>query len=195
MAQTMPASFCKVSHLTPDSAGHHLALRVHAVELVCERALPAPPAATAAAPEAEGASRRGVGGGTVRPAGAAVVAAATPARVAEVTVGDATGCVVMSLRGAQLAGPAACPGAAIVVRNGRVDMFDGYMRLRVDKWGSIAAHPDEALDGGGTQAEAGQHQQPQQQPEGVRDGVPPPPDTVDLANNVSAVAWVWEADV
>jgi replication factor A1 len=29
------------------------------------------------------------------------------------------------------------PGASIIVRNSKVEMFKGYMRLSVDKWGKI----------------------------------------------------------
>jgi replication factor A1 len=30
------------------------------------------------------------------------------------------------------------PGSTIEVRNGRIEMFKGFMRLTVDKWGKIA---------------------------------------------------------
>jgi replication factor A1 len=34
------------------------------------------------------------------------------------------------------------PGRTVVLRNARVDMFKGYMRLAVDKWGKIEAATD-----------------------------------------------------
>ena len=29
------------------------------------------------------------------------------------------------------------PGASVIIRNGKIDMFKGSMRLAVDKWGRI----------------------------------------------------------
>ena len=109
------ATYGSVVDLTPDSTGHNLVLRVHAVEVVVERKKSRPVFA---------------GGG----------ADDDVLRIAEVVCGDATGAVVLSLRGSQIS--LAVPGSALVVRNARVDMFRGFMRLRVDKWGKIAVHPD-----------------------------------------------------
>jgi len=36
------------------------------------------------------------------------------------------------------------PGNTIVVRNSKIDMFKGFMRLAVDKWGSIKQAPQPA---------------------------------------------------
>ena len=33
-------------------------------------------------------------------------------------------------------------GKTIIVRNAKIDMFKGYMRLAVDKWGKIEKAPD-----------------------------------------------------
>ncbi len=35
------------------------------------------------------------------------------------------------------------PGATVIVRNAKIDMFKGFMRLAVDKWGALktAVHP------------------------------------------------------
>lgn len=35
------------------------------------------------------------------------------------------------------------PGTTLVIRNGRVDMFKGVMRLSVDKWGKLERAPDD----------------------------------------------------
>eukprot|EP01122_Echinamoeba_exundans_P000799 TRINITY_DN10731_c0_g1_i1.p1 TRINITY_DN10731_c0_g1~~TRINITY_DN10731_c0_g1_i1.p1 ORF type:complete len:175 (-),score=59.64 TRINITY_DN10731_c0_g1_i1:252-737(-) len=56
-------------------------------------------------------------------------------RVAEAIVGDSTGCVIATLRNEQI--DAAQPGNLIEVRNGKIEMFKGYMRLVVDKWGKV----------------------------------------------------------
>jgi replication factor A1 len=34
------------------------------------------------------------------------------------------------------------PGKTIIVRNAKIDMFKGFMRLAVDKWGKIENAPD-----------------------------------------------------
>lgn len=36
------------------------------------------------------------------------------------------------------------PGSHIIVRNSRIRMFKGFMRLSVDKWGNITADPEES---------------------------------------------------
>ena len=120
-----PASYCTVQDLTPGSTGHNIVLRVHAVEVVVERK------------SSVGGGGRGVEGGEY---GARRAGGGRVLRIAEVVAGDATGAVVLSLRDEQIA--MAVPGEALVLRNARVDMFRGFMRLRVDKWGKITAHPD-----------------------------------------------------
>lgn len=36
------------------------------------------------------------------------------------------------------------PGQTIIVRNGKVDMYKGFMRLAVDKWGKLEKAPEPA---------------------------------------------------
>jgi len=60
----------------------------------------------------------------------------TKIRVAECVVGDETGIITLTARNDQI--DVVQPGNTIVVRNGKVDMFeDKFMRLAVDKWGTI----------------------------------------------------------
>jgi len=56
-------------------------------------------------------------------------------RVAEAVVGDQTGCITLTARNEQI--DPLVPGATVVVRNAKIDMFKGFMRLAVDKWGSL----------------------------------------------------------
>eukprot|EP01006_Ploeotia_vitrea_P035833 TRINITY_DN65940_c10_g5_i1.p1 TRINITY_DN65940_c10_g5~~TRINITY_DN65940_c10_g5_i1.p1 ORF type:complete len:176 (+),score=95.44 TRINITY_DN65940_c10_g5_i1:71-529(+) len=60
---------------------------------------------------------------------------ATMLTIAEALVGDETGCILLTLRNEQIA--VAQPGTTINIRNCRVEMFQGHMRLSVDKWGVI----------------------------------------------------------
>lgn len=64
----------------------------------------------------------------------------TVIRVAEVLVGDESGCVVLTARNEQIELLKECKVA--VVRNSKVDMYHNFMRVSVDKWGKISAHPD-----------------------------------------------------
>jgi replication factor A1 len=64
----------------------------------------------------------------------------TSVRVAEVLIGDETGCVVLTARNDQIEKLRKC--RTVVLRNTKVDMFQSFMRLSVDKWGKISAHPD-----------------------------------------------------
>jgi len=56
-------------------------------------------------------------------------------KVAEAVVGDHTGCITLTARNNQI--EALQPGDTVVVRNAKIDMFKGFMRLAVDKWGSL----------------------------------------------------------
>lgn len=60
---------------------------------------------------------------------------ASSLRVAEAIVGDDTGVIVLSAKNEQI--DVVKRGATIVVRNGRVDVFNKKMRLRVDNWGLL----------------------------------------------------------
>ena len=138
------AAYGTVADLAPDSTGHNLVLRVHAVEVVVERRQRRSPAFGAFGGGSHGGGGEGGGQGISRERCSDEMDEMDEMdamlRIAEVVCGDATGAVVMSLRGPQI--DLAVPGAALVVRNARVDMFRGFMRLRVDKWGKLAAHPD-----------------------------------------------------
>ena len=59
-------------------------------------------------------------------------------RIGEIVVGDDTGCVVISAKNEQI--DMLTPGCTVIIQNGRVDMFDGYLRLRIDKWGTLQAY-------------------------------------------------------
>ncbi|CAL9763058.1 unnamed protein product [Musa acuminata subsp. burmannicoides] len=56
-------------------------------------------------------------------------------RVAECLVGDDTASVVFTARNEQV--DLLKPGATVILRNAKIDMFKGCMRLAVDKWGRI----------------------------------------------------------
>eukprot|EP01116_Phalansterium_solitarium_P008658 TRINITY_DN22601_c0_g1_i1.p1 TRINITY_DN22601_c0_g1~~TRINITY_DN22601_c0_g1_i1.p1 ORF type:complete len:142 (-),score=0.96 TRINITY_DN22601_c0_g1_i1:179-604(-) len=66
----------------------------------------------------------------------------TKVKVAEAVLGDNTGSVVFTARNEQI-GFVEVPGRTVVIRNAKIDMFKGYMRLAVDKWGKVefAAEP------------------------------------------------------
>uniref|UniRef100_A0A5B6YR41 Single-stranded DNA binding protein Ssb-like OB fold domain-containing protein n=1 Tax=Davidia involucrata TaxID=16924 RepID=A0A5B6YR41_DAVIN len=56
-------------------------------------------------------------------------------RIAECLVGDETGTILFTARNDQV--DLMQPGATIIFRNAKIDMFKGSMRLSVDKWGRI----------------------------------------------------------
>nr|CAB3501385.1 unnamed protein product [Digitaria exilis] len=58
-------------------------------------------------------------------------------RIAECLVGDETGVIVFTARNDQV--DLLKPNATVILRNARIDMFKGSMRLAVDKWGRIEA--------------------------------------------------------
>eukprot|EP01120_Amphizonella_sp_Union-15-10_P009701 TRINITY_DN3739_c0_g2_i3.p1 TRINITY_DN3739_c0_g2~~TRINITY_DN3739_c0_g2_i3.p1 ORF type:complete len:169 (+),score=36.47 TRINITY_DN3739_c0_g2_i3:487-993(+) len=59
----------------------------------------------------------------------------TKVKFAEAVVGDETGSIVLTAKNDQV--DIAQPGSTIEIRNAKIDMFKGYMRLVVDKWGKI----------------------------------------------------------
>uniref|UniRef100_A0A0G4GFD3 Single-stranded DNA binding protein Ssb-like OB fold domain-containing protein n=1 Tax=Chromera velia CCMP2878 TaxID=1169474 RepID=A0A0G4GFD3_9ALVE len=67
----------------------------------------------------------------------------TKLRIGEAIAGDDTGIVTLTLRNEQI--DVCAVGAPIVIRNGKVEMFKGHIRLEVDKWGKIVAS-EEALE-------------------------------------------------
>ncbi|EFJ10880.1 hypothetical protein SELMODRAFT_97896 [Selaginella moellendorffii] len=56
-------------------------------------------------------------------------------RIAECIVGDETGVIVFAARNEQV--DQVKEGTTIIIRNAKIDMFKGSMRLAVDKWGRI----------------------------------------------------------
>ncbi|CAO2209300.1 unnamed protein product, partial [Urochloa humidicola] len=58
-------------------------------------------------------------------------------RIAECLVGDETGAIVFTARNDQV--DLLKPDATVILRNAKIDMFKGSMRLAVDKWGRIEA--------------------------------------------------------
>ncbi|CAD7700076.1 unnamed protein product [Ostreobium quekettii] len=58
-----------------------------------------------------------------------------PMPMAECLVGDDTGCIVFTARGAQV--ELAKVGKYLILRNARIDMFKGSMRLAVNQWGKV----------------------------------------------------------
>ncbi|XWS52111.1 hypothetical protein CRYUN_Cryun11dG0039000 [Craigia yunnanensis] len=69
-------------------------------------------------------------------------------RIAECLIGDETGSIIFTARNdqvAQLLSSAFCkkrnvigpPGATVIIRNAKIEMFKGSMRLAVDKWGRV----------------------------------------------------------
>ncbi|XP_077212479.1 uncharacterized protein At4g28440-like [Tasmannia lanceolata] len=56
-------------------------------------------------------------------------------RIAECLVGDETGTVIFTARNEQV--DLMTPGTTVILRNAKIDMFKGSMRLAVDKWGRV----------------------------------------------------------
>ncbi|XP_010272352.1 PREDICTED: uncharacterized protein At4g28440 [Nelumbo nucifera] len=56
-------------------------------------------------------------------------------RIAECLVGDETGTIIFTARNDQV--DLMKPGISVNLRNAKIDMFKGSMRLAVDKWGRV----------------------------------------------------------
>ncbi|KAL9243800.1 hypothetical protein vseg_017642 [Gypsophila vaccaria] len=56
-------------------------------------------------------------------------------RIAECLVGDETASILFTARNDQI--DVMQPGATVILRNAKIDMFKGSMRLAVDKWGRV----------------------------------------------------------
>ncbi|KAL0906175.1 hypothetical protein M5K25_024648 [Dendrobium thyrsiflorum] len=56
-------------------------------------------------------------------------------RISECLVGDETGTIIFTARNDQV--DIMTPGATVIIRNAKIDMFKGSMRLVVDKWGRV----------------------------------------------------------
>ncbi|KAM0868281.1 hypothetical protein ACQ4PT_012676 [Festuca glaucescens] len=102
--------FVKVDQLGPGTVGHTLTVKVVSAKPIAPRA-------------------RAAGGGPAASAGSRQV------RIAECIVGDETGVIVFTARNEQV--DLLKPGTTVLLRNARIDMFKGSMRLAVDKWGRV----------------------------------------------------------
>ncbi|KAI3976279.1 hypothetical protein MKX01_021821 [Papaver californicum] len=56
-------------------------------------------------------------------------------RIAECLVGDETGLIIFTARNDQV--NLMKEGSTVILRNAKIDMFKGSMRLAVDKWGRV----------------------------------------------------------
>eukprot|EP00252_Welwitschia_mirabilis_P010619 TRINITY_DN2399_c0_g1_i1.p2 TRINITY_DN2399_c0_g1~~TRINITY_DN2399_c0_g1_i1.p2 ORF type:complete len:137 (+),score=9.93 TRINITY_DN2399_c0_g1_i1:299-709(+) len=56
-------------------------------------------------------------------------------RIAECLIGDETGIIIFTARNEQV--DLMKEGSTVILRNAKIDMFKGSMRLAVDKWGRI----------------------------------------------------------
>ncbi|XP_019183552.1 PREDICTED: uncharacterized protein At4g28440-like [Ipomoea nil] len=56
-------------------------------------------------------------------------------RIAECLVGDESGTILFTARNEQV--DLMKPGSTLILRNAKIDMFKGSMRLAVDKWGRM----------------------------------------------------------
>ncbi|RWR82004.1 Nucleic acid-binding, OB-fold-like protein [Cinnamomum micranthum f. kanehirae] len=56
-------------------------------------------------------------------------------RIAECLVGDETGMIIFTARNEQV--DLMKPETTVILRNAKIDMFKGSMRLAVDKWGRV----------------------------------------------------------
>lgn len=113
--------FTTVEQLRPDTRGHNLVVKVW--PCVSTRA-PKPTNTTQVVASKMVLNKQG-GRGT---------------RIAEVLLGDATGVIVFTAKNEQV--DILAPGNYAVLRNARVDMFKGSMRLVVDQWGKVEAADD-----------------------------------------------------
>lgn len=105
--------FTKVDRLQPGTSGHTLTVKV-----VSAKSVP-------------------VNAKANRPSSNAVLSRPPPrnTRIAECLVGDETGCIVFTARNEQV--DMMKPGTTVILRNAKIDMFKGTMRLAVDKWGRV----------------------------------------------------------
>ncbi|PKA49298.1 Uncharacterized protein AXF42_Ash014200 [Apostasia shenzhenica] len=56
-------------------------------------------------------------------------------RISECLVGDETGMIVFTARNEQV--DLMKPGSTLILRNAKIDIYKGSMRLAVDKWGRV----------------------------------------------------------
>ncbi|XP_071706832.1 uncharacterized protein At4g28440-like [Rutidosis leptorrhynchoides] len=103
--------FVKVGELKPGTNGHTLSVKVLTSTTVLDK------------------KSRSTSSFSSRPGGAANT------RIAECLIGDETGTILFTARNDQVDLMKA--GNTVIIRNAKIDMFKGSMRLAVDKWGRI----------------------------------------------------------
>ncbi|KAJ6811887.1 uncharacterized protein M6B38_151205 [Iris pallida] len=99
--------FVKVDQLKPGTTGHTLTAKVVSSKTVLQKGR----------------------------AGAAADPHLRQTRIAECLIGDDTGAIVFTARNEQV--DMMQPGATVILRNAKIAMFKGSMRLAVDKWGRV----------------------------------------------------------
>ncbi|CAL9227184.1 unnamed protein product [Arabidopsis halleri] len=104
--------FVKVEQLKPGTTGHTLTVKVIEANIVVPVTRKTRPTSSMSRPS-------------------------QPSRIVECLIGDETGCILFTARNDQV--DLMKPGATVILRNSRIDMFKGTMRLGVDKWGRIEA--------------------------------------------------------
>ncbi|GFZ03027.1 nucleic acid-binding, OB-fold-like protein [Actinidia rufa] len=100
--------FVKVDQLKPGTNGHTLTVKVVSSTTVVQR-------------KGNSNSQLGRGGGGQS--------------LAECLVGDETGTILFTARNDQV--DLMKPDTTVILRNAKIDMFKGAMRLAVDKWGRV----------------------------------------------------------
>ncbi|CAN4117552.1 unnamed protein product [Withania somnifera] len=106
--------FIKVESLKPGTHGHNLTVKVVNSNPV---------------------KAAGGGGGGRSGRSSASLNSRAPPRLSECLVGDETGSILFTARNEQV--DLMKPGATVIIRNAKIDMFKGSMRLAVDKWGRV----------------------------------------------------------
>ncbi|XXG77522.1 hypothetical protein AAC387_Pa08g1662 [Persea americana] len=76
-----------------------------------------------------------VSSNTVLQKGRAASAHLRQTRIAECLIGDETAAIVFTARNDQV--DLMKPDSTVILRNAKIDMFKGSMRLAVDKWGRV----------------------------------------------------------
>ncbi|CAO2814486.1 unnamed protein product [Amaranthus hypochondriacus] len=99
--------FIKVDQLKPGTSGHTLIAKVVSAKTVLNKGRSAPSA-------------------SLNP---------RPTRIAECVIGDETGTIIFTARNEQI--DLMKPETTVILRNAKIDMFKGSMRLAVDKWGRV----------------------------------------------------------
>ncbi|OIW13699.1 hypothetical protein TanjilG_08041 [Lupinus angustifolius] len=112
--------FIKVDQLKPGTNGHNLVVKVLSSDTVLQK--PQPPRPSSSSSSSSHNLR--------------------PTLIAECLIGDDTGTIIFTARNEQVDLMKA--GNTVIVRNAKIDMFKGSMRMAVDKWGRIEVASDPA---------------------------------------------------